>query len=168
MQNQSTTNDRTGDELDKIEKRVTKLEKSTQTRGEAFRKKLDDQGTFFTSEINKKLDQDAAMTPREHENLITDISKMVTRAYLRKTLEDKIKGCVDDIIEDIVKDLLSEKLAERDAVLARLLKERVAAIKGLIVAKADQLEHDEELAVIRRTLEEQRRQLAAIWDWIHT
>lgn len=135
---------------------------NSEKRIDALRKKLLDQRAFFSSKVDQKLDQDAAMNDKEHENFITDIAKTATRAYPRKILEDKVKGVVDDLVEDI----LSEKLAQRDAVLARLLKDRNAAIKSMLAA--NQLELDIELAGMRRFLAEQRRELDVMWGWIRT
>lgn len=156
MQRQATTN------VTMLENRVANLEMNSEKRIDALRKKLLDQRAFFSSKLDQKLDQDAAMNDKEHENFITDIAKTATRAYLRKILEDKVKGIVDDLVEDI----LYEKLAQRDAVLARLLKDRNAAIKSMLAA--NQLELDEELAGMRRFLAEQRRELDVMWGWIRT
>lgn len=158
MQRQATTN------VTMLENRITKLEMNSEKGLDALRKNLYDQRTFLASKLDKKLDQDAAMNDKEHESFITDIAKTATRAYLRKILDDKVKDIVDDLVEDI----LYEKLAQRDAVLARLLKDRNAAIKSMLAAEADQLELDEELAGMRRFLAEQRRKLDTMWGWIRT
>lgn len=158
MQRQATTN------VTMLENRVTKLEMNSEKGMDALRKNLYDQREYLASKLDKKLDLDAAMNENEHESFITDIAKTATRAYLRKVLDDKVKGIVDDLVEDI----LYEKLAQRDAVLARLIKDRNAAIKSMLEAKADQLELDEELAGLRRFLGEQRREIDTIWGWIRT
>lgn len=169
MQIQGPTNVRTDDKLDKfanLETRVTNLEMSGQQRGDVLRKKLADQRTFLISEIDKKLDQDMAMTDNEHEELITDVSEMATRDYLRKVLERKVKRIVRDVIEDVLEEVIEEVVED---LVYRKLKDRDAAIKSMLErmfeAKTDQ---DEELAAARRTLEEQRRQIVAIWDRIQS
>lgn len=164
---------RTGDKFDNVvnlEARITKLEKGGQTRREVLWKKMDAQRTFLISEIDKKLDQDAAMNDKEHEELITDITEMATRAYLRKVLKGKVRRIVKDVIEgvleevmdDVIEDLVYRKLKERDAAIKGMLE-------GMLETKADQDELDEvdnELAAAGRMLEEQRRQIVAILDWI--
>lgn len=141
MQNQGTANVRTGDKLDNIvanlEARVTKLELGSQKRTDFFQKKLSDQRAFLVSKLDEKLDQEVAMDGKEHEEFITNISKIATRAYLRKVLDDKVKQIVKDVIEDILEDVI-EKIVENVI--------------------------EEEAAATRRTLEEQRRQLADIED----
>ncbi|KAG6367038.1 hypothetical protein INS49_001220 [Diaporthe citri] len=170
---QGPTNFRTGDKLDNVtntvatlETRVTRLETGGQKRSDFLRRKLEDQHTFLISEIDKKLDQDAAMTDKEHEELITDVTEMATRAYLRKVLERKVKRIVKDVIEGVLEEVVDEVMED---LVYRKLKERDAAIKGMLETKADQDELDEvddELAAARRMLEEQRRQIVAILDWI--
>lgn len=173
MQSQGPTNVRTDDKLDNVanlEDRVTRLEMGSQKRFEGWWKKLDAQRTFLISEIDKKLDRDAAMTDTEHEELITDVTEMATRAYLRKVLEGKVKRIVNDVIEgvleevidDVFEDLVNRKLKERDAAIKGMLE-------GMLETKADQDELndvDHELSAARRMLEEQRRQIVAILDWI--
>lgn len=163
MQIQGTTDVCTGDKLEKVvgnvEARVTNLEMNRQKYTDALRKKLDDQRAFFASKLDKKLDEDVAMTVDEHERFITDISKMATRTYLRKVLENKVKQIVNDVLEDDLEDDLEDAIEDS---VQRKLKERDAAIKRILEAKADQDETDEELAVAHRALEEQRRQLAFI------
>lgn len=165
MQIQSTTDVCTGDKLEtvvgNIEARVTNLEINRHKYTDALRKKLDDQRTFFASKLDKKLDEDVAMTVEEHDRFITDISKMAIRAYLRKVLENKVKQIVNDVLDDVLEDAIEDSVQ-------RKLKERDAAIKRILEAKADQDETDEELAVVHRALEEQRRQLAFIMAWIRT
>lgn len=160
MQRQATTN------VTMLENRITKLEMNSENGMDALRKKLLDQRMYLASKLDKKLDLDAAMNENEHESFITDIAKTATRAYLRKILDDKFKDIVDDLFEDI----LYEKLAQRDAVLARLIKDRNAAIKSMLDAHTDQLqlELDEQLAATRRALEEQRREIDTMWGWIRT
>lgn len=160
MQRQATTN------VTMLENRITKLEMNSENGMDALRKKLLDQRMYLASKLDKKLDLDAAMNENEHESFITDIAKTATRAYLRKILDDKVKDIVDDLFEDI----LYEKLAQRDAVLARLIKDRNAAIKSMLDAHTDQLqlELDEQLAATRRALEEQRREIDTMWGWIRT
>lgn len=160
MQRQATTN------VTMLENRITKLEMNSENGMDALRKKLLDQRMYLASKLDKKLDLDAAMNENEHESFITDIAKTATRAYLRKILDDKVKDIVDDLFEDI----LYEKLAQRDAVLARLIKDRNAAIKSMLDAHTNQLqlELDEQLAATRRALEEQRREIDTMWGWIRT
>lgn len=169
MQSQGPTNVRTDEKLDNVanlEDRVTRLEMGSQKRIEGWWKKLDAQRTFLISEIDKKLDHDAAMTDKEHEELITDVTEMATRVYLRKVLEGKVKRIVKDVIEGVLEEVIDDVF--EDLVYPKL-KERDAAIKGMLETKADQdelNEVDDELAAARRMLEEQRRQIVAILDWI--
>lgn len=149
MQSQGTTDVRTGDKHDKtvanLEARVLRLEKGSQKRTDLIQKKLSDQRTFLVSELDKKLDEDAAMDDEEHEKFISDIAKTATRAYLRKVLDGKVKQIVRNVIEDILEGVI-------DGVIE-------GVVGGII---------EEELATIRRTLEEQRGQLADIIDRIRT
>lgn len=161
MQRQATTN------VTMLENRIAKLEMNSENGMDALRKKLLDQRMYLASKLDKKLDLDAAMNENEQESsFITDIAKTATRVYLRKILDDKVKDIVDDLFEDI----LYEKLAQRDAVLARLIKDRNAAIKSMLDAHTDQLqlELDEQLAATCRALEEQRREIDTMWGWIRT
>lgn len=180
MQRQATTN------VTMLENRITKLEMNSENGMDALRKKLLDQRMYLASKLDKKLDLDAAMNENEHESFITDIAKTATRAYLRKILDDKVKDItktatraylrkildekVKDIVDDLFEDILYGKLAQRDAVLARLIKDRNAAIKSMLDAHTDQLqlELDEQLAATRRALEEQRREIDTMWGWIRT
>lgn len=169
MQSQGPTNARTDDKLDNFAKlvtRVTNLEMAGQKRGAVLRKKLDEQRTFIISELDKKLDHDAAMTDKEHEELITDVTEMATRAYLRKVLEGKVKRIVKEVIEGVLEEVIDDVFED---LVYRKLKEHDAAIKGMLETKADQdelNEVDDELAAARRMLEEQRRQIVAILDWV--
>lgn len=154
--------------IDKLETRVTKLEMGSQKRMDGLREKLDREHAFFVSKIDTKLDHDAAMTDKEHEKFITEITEAATRAHLSKVLNNKVKrivkGIVKDIIEDILEDVVEDVVED---LVYRKLKERDAAMKkSMLEAKADQDEIEDELATTRRMLEEHRRQLAVIMDWI--
>lgn len=164
------TDDKPGDVANTVadlKTSVIKLKMDSKKRSDFFQRRLDSQNSFFKSEIDKKLDQDAAMTDKEHEELITDITEMATRAYLRKVLERQVKRIVKDVIEDVLEEVVDDVIED---LVYRKLKERDAAIKGMLEGmletKADQDELDDELAATRRTLEEQRRQIVAILGWI--
>lgn len=143
MQNQGIFKIHTGDKLDNtlanLETRIAKAENGSQKRIGALRKKLADEHANLCSMIDKKLDQDAAMTDEEHEKFITEIAEMATRAHLRKVLKNKVKAIVKDIIEDVVEDVVEDVIDD-------------------IV--------NEKLAAIYRTQQQQARQLAAIMNWV--
>ncbi|KKY38931.1 hypothetical protein UCDDA912_g01066 [Diaporthe ampelina] len=148
-----------------------------QKRMDALWEKLDREHAFFIFNIDTENEDPNCMTTEGPHRSATPLGGKQRRAApMRgrgiegspessdgKSGLEQVKEIVKDIIKDIVEDIIEDVT---DGLVCPKLKERDAEIKGMLEAKADQDELKEELAATRRMLEEQRRQLAVIIDWI--
>lgn len=148
------TSDKPDNTLANLEARLSKLENGIQKQMGSIRKKMADERALFSTKIGKKLDQDAAMTDKEHEEFIAEIAEMATRAHLRKVLKNKVEAIVNSIIEDLVTDVVEH-------VIEDVIKDIVEDVEDVINDAAG-----EKLATVCHAQQQQALQVAAILNWI--